>query len=456
MPDRNGVSVFLIILIVVSAFSILAVKLAKFLKRFNRETEDITMEIHRACDDSECRYWRRKLRCHYLCLIPFVNEQNVMSVYHFFYHRLRPTKEEALNDGLFHILAPSIIGACICAVCLFGATWAWFTVSCSSAVSTLTAATYTVSVNVEAVDTQEEPVMTSPSAQKAPAAAPKEDADPTDGGKAEEPTEEGSDAEQPAMDNAPAAEPEAPAAENAPVEIEEETGSEADKAEEVAPNTTEPTEQTEDEGKKAEMYPAYAPAAAKGKSAATIPEVTSVNGGYQIVLESGKTYNIKITATGTATTGYCTVQIGDDTYYTPQIANSECFAFTVKANETVTLTITPQWGTYSGAATINDNQPLEYGTSAGAKGGNFALSLPKETVDGEKPFEETENGELPTLPEDTDDNGEGKDPITEVPADNNGNDAPPDQTGDVEQPGGAQAEEDTQPTEPEPGEEETA
>lgn len=453
MPNENGTLIFLIVLIV-SAFAISAVKLTEFLKRFNKETEDITMGIQQARDNSECRYWRRKLRCHYLCLIPFVNEHNVMGVYHFFYHRLRHTKKKTRNDGLFHILAPSIIGACICAVCLFGATWAWFTVSCSSAVSTLTAATYTVEVSAEVIDTQEEPVMMLSSAQEAPTAAPTEDVDPTDEETTEESAEEVSAAEQTAMDNASATEPEAADAENDPVEIEEETGSEADKAEEVAPSTTEPTEQTEDEGKKAEMHPAYAPAAANGGST-TPPVVTPVNGGYEIYLESGKTYKVTITATGTATTGYCTVKIGDDTYYTPQIAQGDIFEFTVTANESVTLTIIPQWGTCSSVERIGA-LPLEYGTSAVAKGGNSALSLPKETVDDEKSSEETENGDPPALPDNTDDNGEDNTLITETPADHNGNDATPDETQDGEQPGSTEAEEDAQPTEPEQGEEGTA
>lgn len=38
-------------------------------------------------------------------------------------------QKEKHSDNIVHILAPSVLGLCICAVCLCGMSWAWFTAS---------------------------------------------------------------------------------------------------------------------------------------------------------------------------------------------------------------------------------------------------------------------------------------------------------------------------------------
>ena len=67
---------------------------------------------------------------------------------------------------------------------------------------------------------------------------------------------------------------------------------------------------------------------------------------------------ITLKATGTAgATGYCSIKIGDETYYTKQISVNDTsgFTFTVNAAADTTITLTPKWGTYSHTATIQDN-----------------------------------------------------------------------------------------------------
>ncbi len=46
----------------------------------------------------------------------------------------QPThKEKVTNDrSIYRILAPSVLGIFICAICLCGASWAWFTASTST------------------------------------------------------------------------------------------------------------------------------------------------------------------------------------------------------------------------------------------------------------------------------------------------------------------------------------
>ena len=145
MENENGVMILCVALFVAIAALIVA-KIAEFFTHFNSDTRYITGEMRRAVDYNQYRYWRRELRCHYLCLIPFVTERNVMGVYRFFFHRGKHAQDEMRSDGMLHILAPSVIGICICAICLCGASWAWFTASTGSSTTKIQAATYSVEV----------------------------------------------------------------------------------------------------------------------------------------------------------------------------------------------------------------------------------------------------------------------------------------------------------------------
>ena len=156
MDNESGMIIILTVLIV-SAFLLIIYKLAEFFTEFNRDTRYILLEMNRAADSDEYRYWRRELRCHYLCLIPFVTERNVMRLYHRLYHRSKHA-EKNRSDGLSHLLAPSVIGACICTVCLCGASWAWFTASTSTGTAKIQAAAYTVSVTATQGETPLTPI----------------------------------------------------------------------------------------------------------------------------------------------------------------------------------------------------------------------------------------------------------------------------------------------------------
>lgn len=93
MENGNGTAILLIVLII-SAFLLLVAKQAEFVARFNRETNYIIMEINRAADSDEYRYWRSELHCHYLCLIPFVTKRTATRMYDFFFHRPKHNKKE--------------------------------------------------------------------------------------------------------------------------------------------------------------------------------------------------------------------------------------------------------------------------------------------------------------------------------------------------------------------------
>ncbi len=71
------------------------------------------------------------------------------------------------------------------------------------------------------------------------------------------------------------------------------------------------------------------------------------NGTYicPLVFEDIHTFEIK--ADGTATTGYCKIQVGEQVYYTSQISQGESLFLIVQAARDTVITVTPQLGTPS-------------------------------------------------------------------------------------------------------------
>ncbi len=147
MINESSVVIVLVAVLAV-AFLYLAAKLIRFITRFDSETEHILAKMRHASDDTEYRTYRRELSCHYLCLIPFVTKRNAPRLYQLLFYRARYAVKEERCDGSAHILAPSVVGACLCVVCLIGTSWAWFTASSDAAFSGISAAEYTVSMQV--------------------------------------------------------------------------------------------------------------------------------------------------------------------------------------------------------------------------------------------------------------------------------------------------------------------
>lgn len=146
--DNDSGALILLIVLIISAFLLIVLKLAQFVNHFSREKQYLLTEINRAADYNEYRYWRRELRCLYLCLIPFVTERNVMWVYPVFFHRAKHAIKEKRSDGLMHILAPSMLAFCICAICLCGVSWAWFTASTSTGTTAIQSSSYKLSYQI--------------------------------------------------------------------------------------------------------------------------------------------------------------------------------------------------------------------------------------------------------------------------------------------------------------------
>ncbi len=270
--DNDSGALILLIVLIVSAFLLIVLKLAQFVNHFSREKQYLLTEMHRAADYNEYRYWRRELRCLYLCLIPFVTERNVMKVYPVFFHRAKHATKEKRSDGLMHILAPSMLAICICAICLCGVSWAWFTASTSTGTTQIQSSSYKLLYQVN------------------------EDTSPTE--------------------------------------------------------------------------------LAEADNTYTLTSDTTV---------------ITLKATGTAgATGYCSIKIGDETYYTEQIFVNSTFTFTVNAAAGTEITLTPKWG----SCAVRDNaNPIDGEiTATGSQQSN--TQPPDNTVTAEPSAEPT----APTAP----------------------------------------------------------
>lgn len=277
MNNDSGALILLIVLIV-SAFLLILIRLAKLVNDFGREKQYLLTEMHRAADHNEYRYWRRELRCLYLCLIPFVTERNVMRVYPVFFHRAKHATKEKRSDGLMHILAPSMLAICICAICLCGVSWAWFTASTSTGTTAIQSSSYKLLYQVN------------------------EDATPT----------------------------------------------------ELAEVKT-----------------------------VTVPESS---------IPESSSCKITLSATGTAgATGYCSITVGSETYYTEQIFVDGTFTFTVNAAAGTEIILTPKWGTYSHDATLHNGKVIP---ATGSQQSN--TQTPDNTVTTEPSTEPTPT--TPTAP----------------------------------------------------------
>ena len=275
--DNNSGALILLIVLIVSAFLLIVLKLAQLVNHFSRKKQYLLTEMSRAADYNEYRYWRRELLCLYLCLIPFVTERNVMKVYPVFFYRAKHAAKEKRSDGLMHILAPSMLAICICAICLCGASWAWFTASTSTGTTQIQSSSYKLSYQV-----------------------------------------------------------------------------------------VEDTAATE---------------LAEAGTAYTLTSDTTV---------------ITLNATGTAgATGYCSITVGSETYYTEQIFVDGTFTFTVNAAAGTEITLTPKWGTYSHDATLYNGDVI---TATGSQPSN--TQAPDNSVTAE-PSTEPIAPTAPTTPSST-------------------------------------------------------
>ena len=106
--DNNSGALILLIVLIVSAFLLIVLKLAQFVNHFSRKKQYLLTEMHRT----------------------------------------KHAAKEKRSDGLMHILAPSMLAICICAICLCGVSWAWFTASTSAGTTAIQSSSYKLSYQI--------------------------------------------------------------------------------------------------------------------------------------------------------------------------------------------------------------------------------------------------------------------------------------------------------------------
>ncbi len=243
----NSITAVIAAVLCIGIVTLIVAELSNFFDRFNEETRRIAYKMRRAQDSDEYLYWQSRLRRHYIRLLPFISEKTAGRIYSRLFKKPKHCAEESTakehSDGLFHILAPSVLSICLCAICLCGMSWAWFTATGNTAVSTIKAAEYNVTVTVTPAKTT----------------TTKED------------------------------------------------------------GTTETTGGAVDKD-------------SDGKST--------------VKFYSAGTYTVTLTATGTATAGYCEITFGENVYHTDNFVKNTTITLIVNANASETLTVTPRWGSY--------------------------------------------------------------------------------------------------------------
>lgn len=153
--DNTNVTGIVVAVLIVLACALGVLWLAEHIRQSRRKRRYIVEEMNRAECDDEYRYWRRELRCLYLRYLPFVTERNMLQVYNWFFHRARHASPKNRSDSVWRALAPSVLGLVVCAVCLCGASWAWFTASTATGTVKIQAASFHVDAVIEQADTSE-------------------------------------------------------------------------------------------------------------------------------------------------------------------------------------------------------------------------------------------------------------------------------------------------------------
>lgn len=236
--EKESIMVVGVIAVITVLICLLCIKLNEYFVSFNRKTKNIVFGLERSKNAAEYNAWLVNLRCHYLTLIPFVNNESAKKLYPKIFK-----KAKNKSSGFMHVVAPSIVGMCICAVCLCGMSWAWFTADKSAEVAPIRAAYLHFEISVK------------------------------DG------------------------------------ENEVEKNSETD---------------------------SYA-------------------------LHAGQTYNVTLTVSGNASTGFAEIFFGGEKYYSPQLKDGDTFEFALKPSGDGELAICWQWGTCSAEKRIEKGAVLGAG-----------------------------------------------------------------------------------------------
>lgn len=126
--------------------------------------------------------------------------------------------------------------------------------------------------------------------------------------------------------------------------------------------------------------------------------ITTESGTTTVTFTDAGSYTITLTPTGTAQNGYCKISYAEGDYYTGQLPTGGELHFTVNADANSELTVTPQWGSYSGTPNLSSGDTIGNTTGNTQETPMNAASTtePTTTTTSAAPSSSPEESEAPT------------------------------------------------------------
>ena len=126
-------------------------------------------------------------------------------------------------------------------------------------------------------------------------------------------------------------------------------------------------------------------------------EITSESGTTTVTFTAAGEYTVTLTPSGTAQNGYYKISYADADYYTGQLATGT-LQFTVNADASSELTVTPQWGSYSGTPNLSsgDTIGITTGNTQEPPMNAATTTEPATTTTSAVPSSSPEESEAPT------------------------------------------------------------
>ena len=118
-------------------------------------------------------------------------------------------------------------------------------------------------------------------------------------------------------------------------------------------------------------------------------KITTESGTTTVTFTDAGEYTITLTPTGTAQNGYCKISYAEGDYYTGQLPTDKLH-FTVNADADSKLTVTPQWGSYSGTPNLSSDGII------GSTTGNTQQENPVAAATTAEPAEPTTTSAAPS------------------------------------------------------------
>lgn len=125
--------------------------------------------------------------------------------------------------------------------------------------------------------------------------------------------------------------------------------------------------------------------------------ITTESGTTTVTFTDAGSYTITLTPTGTAQNGYCKISYAEGDYYTGQLPTGGELHFTVNADANSELTVTPQWGSYSGTPNLSSGDTIGITTGNTQETPmNAASTTEPATTTSAAPSSSPEESEAPT------------------------------------------------------------